>query len=80
MLEARWINDGGRLIIAYKYKCSACYKRSAEQSNYCPNCGARMRKANEDIRNEDLPDMREGVRSDARERDSVLKGVSKKEE
>lgn len=40
--HAHWIEDGGRLMIIQKYKCSNCGNRSAEKSNFCSFCGARM--------------------------------------
>ena len=40
--HAHWIDDGGRLLVVLKYKCSNCGNRSAEKSNYCSFCGARM--------------------------------------
>ena len=30
------------------YKCSQCEQDSANKSNYCPNCGAKMDGGNED--------------------------------
>lgn len=40
--HAHWIDDGGRMLIVQKYKCSNCGNRSSEKSNFCSFCGARM--------------------------------------
>ena len=37
-----WILDGGRLAIAYKWKCPFCFDRDVEPKPYCHNCGARL--------------------------------------
>ena len=40
----KWILDGGRLAIAYKWKCPFCFDRDVEAKPYCHNCGARLTK------------------------------------
>ena len=40
--KAKWVVDGGRMVIVMKYKCSKCGNRSAEKTRYCSCCGARM--------------------------------------
>ena len=40
--KAKWVVDGGKMIIVMKYKCSKCGTRSGERTRYCPFCGARM--------------------------------------
>jgi hypothetical protein len=48
-----WQYDGygGGVILGtdapLSYKCSACGEWSVDESNYCPNCGARMDKETE---------------------------------
>ena len=38
----RWIYHDG--YIPYKHECSECGKRFGTDSNYCPNCGAKMQE------------------------------------
>ena len=78
--EAEWIRDGTKMMIAYRFKCSACYQRAMEEYNYCPNCGARMRKAkDEELWIADLPRVRRRVHGDTSQSDNVLTGVPQKE-
>ena len=39
-----WISDG-YCISSSKFKCSRCHFPELEKTNYCPNCGARMKEA-----------------------------------
>lgn len=79
MYEAEWIYDGGRMMITYRYKCSACFQRSIERTNFCPHCGARMRNSNENLRKKNLSCVREGVRGDDGGQSYMLEGVPKEE-
>lgn len=42
--HGKWILDFLSPYRRNHYKCSACGKRSAKISLYCPNCGTRMNK------------------------------------
>lgn len=50
--EGVWINDGGRMAMLMKYKCSLCYKRSIEPEPFCPGCGAKMSKEKNSVEKE----------------------------
>lgn len=43
----RWTPSGGTLVDCATYRCSRCGRGTAVKSNYCPNCGAKMRCDNE---------------------------------
>jgi hypothetical protein len=38
----KWVFDGF-CVTSTKFKCSACLIPELEKTNYCPNCGARMK-------------------------------------
>jgi tRNA(Ile2) C34 agmatinyltransferase TiaS len=40
-----WKPTGMHLL---PYQCSACESKEEGRTNYCPNCGARMKGGNED--------------------------------
>lgn len=50
VVHGRWIvtiyttvSERGRIISNTKFRCSECgYSNGRKQSNYCPNCGAKM--------------------------------------
>ena len=41
--HGKWIDRNGAIVAPFweRYECSECGARS-DNSNYCPNCGARM--------------------------------------
>lgn len=43
--HGKWIDRNGAIVAPFweRYECSECGARS-DNSNYCPNCGARMDK------------------------------------
>ena len=41
--EGKWILDGGRMVIAYKYKCPFCHDRDTAPKPFCHGCGARLK-------------------------------------
>ena len=43
----KWISDGF-CFSSSKFKCSRCHFPELEKTNYCPNCGARMKEAEND--------------------------------
>ena len=57
VVHARWVmtlytttSKRGRVIANKKFACSVCgYSNGRKQSNYCPNCGAKMDGGNEDV-------------------------------
>ncbi len=58
-LQGEWIDKGwkgdwqfetdGRGNCWYEYECSECgFRNKGSKSNYCPNCGARMKGADDE--------------------------------
>lgn len=45
-LEHEWAEEIEGLIIS-NYECSECHSWGRDESNFCPNCGADMRKESE---------------------------------
>lgn len=41
--HGRWHEVDGETEWECHYRCSKCFTRSYELTNYCPNCGADMR-------------------------------------
>ena len=50
--QGEWITDVYKLG-KERHRCSECGKGSVEDSNYCPNCGCRMKGADNDSRRAD---------------------------
>ena len=44
--HGRWIKCGD-VYSDGDYKCSECHKREWDETDYCPNCGARMDEVEE---------------------------------
>ena len=42
VVHGRWIWHNKRELFEFKYECSICHDGSDLESNYCPNCGAKM--------------------------------------
>lgn len=42
VVHGRWIWHNKRALFEFKYECSICHDGSDLESNYCPNCGAKM--------------------------------------
>ncbi len=43
--SGHWKQTGWHFL---PYECSACESKEEGRTNYCPNCGARMKEGNED--------------------------------
>ena len=41
-IEHEWAEEYDRILIS-NYECSECKSWEREKTNYCPNCGARMK-------------------------------------
>ena len=42
VVHGRWYEEDGETEWECHYRCSECFTRSYELTNYCPNCGAKM--------------------------------------
>jgi hypothetical protein len=42
VVHGRWHEVDGETEWECHYRCSKCFTRSYELTNYCPNCGAKM--------------------------------------
>ena len=48
--HGKWIDETFKPwgLVHHPYKCNQCGERSEFDSNYCPNCGARMERSEDE--------------------------------
>lgn len=49
--KGKWVDETFEFepwwVVHHPYKCNQCGERSEEDSNFCPNCGAKMKGGDE---------------------------------
>ena len=42
VVHGEWIPTGGETLFLREFRCNRCKSRQLGNTNYCPNCGAKM--------------------------------------
>ena len=42
VVHEEWIPTGGETLFLREFRCNRCKSRQLGNTNYCPNCGAKM--------------------------------------